>query len=504
MIKKIYISILFFSCLLTLQAQQIGIYSHAFYKPMINNPAFAGSGESTNAMLISRSQWIDFKNAPQLNIFTFDGMLPNKKMGLGVDLFTDKKGISNKIGGNLYYSYWLKINEETKLTFGVALGLTDHTLHYSEAIIEDPSDPFIIGASQRETSINANAGIGFIWKKLEFGVAVPQLLGNALEYQDNTTGKAYYSLARHYQGTLKYSFLLLKDKQIFLTPFAAVHFLPNAPFQYDANLNLEWKDKFWIGATYKSDYAVAANAGICISKKFYVGYSYDIIIGNIGQYSGMSHELMLNFVFGKTKDKEEKIPEITISKDKEKADSLLNELEIKDNKLLAEQEKIRANQEKTNELNKEIAKLKAENEQLKKAPVVTDTKTTTETHSDSGIKDNSNQNSATIADNKNKVMENGVWIASVKTEEFSYINGKPASKGFYVITGTFFYRDFAENELKRMKAQGFSKANMLFSSSKQFNYVVAAFHSNKADALIQVGRLKADGIKDAWILSVQE
>lgn len=504
MIKKIYISLLFFSCLYTLQAQQIGIYSHTFYKPMISNPAFTAGNESTNAMLISRSQWIDFKNAPQLNLFTLDGMLPNKKMGIGVDLFTDKKGISNKIGGNLYYSYWLKLNDQTKLTFGIALGLTDYTLHYSEAIIEDPSDPFIIGTSQRETNINANAGLGFIWKKLEVGIAVPQLLGSALEYQDNTTGKANYSLDRHYQGTLKYSFLLLKDKQIFLTPMAAVHFLPNAPFQYDANLNLEWKDKFWVGATYKSDYAVAANAGICIGKKFYVGYSYDIIIGNIGQYSGMSHELMLNFVFGKTKEKEEKIQEIAISKDKEKTDSLLNELEIKENKLLAEQEKIRENQEKTNELNKELAKLKAENEQLKKAPVTTEIKTTTETPSDSALKDNSNQNAVSIADNKNKVMENGVWIASVKTEDFSYLNGKPASKGFYVVTGTFFYRDFAENELKKMKTKGFSKANILYSSSKQFNYVAAAFHSNKADALIQVGKLKADGIKDAWILSVQE
>src|SRR3989344_6737336 len=187
MMRKIYSSLLFFSFMLTLQAQQIGIYSHAFYKPMISNPAFTGSGESTSAMLISRAQWIDFKNAPQMNIFTLDGMLQNKKMGIGVDLFTDKKGISNKIGGNAYYSYWLKINEETKLTFGVSLGLVDHTLHYSEAIIEDPTDPFIIGATQRETSINANAGIGFIWKKLEAGIAVPQLLGNALEYQDNTT-----------------------------------------------------------------------------------------------------------------------------------------------------------------------------------------------------------------------------------------------------------------------------------------------------------------------------
>ena len=156
--KKIYSSLLFFSCLLTLQAQQIGTYGHEFYKPMISNPAFTGNSEYLNAMLISRAQWINFKNAPQQNNFILEGILPNKKMGLGVALFSDKKGISNKIGANVYYSYFITLNKNSKLKFGIALGLTDHTLHYSEAVIEDNSDPFITGNSQRETSINGNAG----------------------------------------------------------------------------------------------------------------------------------------------------------------------------------------------------------------------------------------------------------------------------------------------------------------------------------------------------------
>lgn len=475
--------------MLNLTSQQIGIYSYEFYKPMISNPAFTGSNESLNAMLISRSQWINFKNAPQLNIFTLDGMLSNKKIGIGLDLFSDKKGISNKIGGNIYYSYWLKINDNSKLKFGIALGIIDHTLHYSEAIVENPSDPFITGTKQRETSINGNAGLGFIWKKLELGISVPQLLGNTLEYQDNTTGKSYYSLARHYQGSLKYKFLLSENKQISLTPFAMVHFLPNAPFQYDANLNLEWKDKFWIGATFKSDYAVAANVGVCISKKFYVGYSYDFIIGNIGRYSGMSHELMLNFVFGKTTQNNESVPIVSVlpSKNKEKADSLQTELEIKENKIIAEQERI-------NDLNKELAKLKTENESLKKVPIQTK----------DSIPNNSNQNSTTIATSLNKTMENGVWVVTNKTSEFKDSNNHLPQKGYYVIVGTFVYKDFAKDEVKRFVQKGYKATDWIYCEPKFYHYVFIAKVSTKEEALKKINEVRSSGVKDAWILSIKE
>lgn len=489
MIKKIYISLLFFSLILSLRAQQIGIYSHEFYKPMISNPAFTGNDESINAMLISRSQWIDFKNAPQLNIFTLDGMLTNKKMGIGLDLFSDKKGISNKIGGNIYYSYWLKINDNSKLKFGIALGIIDHTLHYSEAIVEDPSDPFITGTSQRETSINGNVGLGFVWKKLDVGVSVPQLLGNTLEYQDNTSGKSYYSPARHYQGSLKYKFLISENRQISLTPLTMVHFLPNTPIQYDVNLNLEWKDKFWIGATYKSDYAVSANAGVCIKKKFYVGYSYDFIIGNIGKYSGMSHELMLNFVFGKTKQNNEPVAEVSVlpSKDKEKADSLQTELEIKENKIIAGQERI-------NDLNKELANLKTENESLKKEPIQTK----------DSIQINSNQNSATIAENLNKTMENGVWVITNKASEFKDSNNHLPQKGFYVIVGAFVYKDFAKDEVKRFIDKGYKATDWVYCEPKFYHYVFVAMESTKEAALKTINEVRSAGVKDAWILSIKE
>jgi type IX secretion system PorP/SprF family membrane protein len=295
-------------------AQQIGMYSHYFYNPMLYNPAFTGSTDATNAMLINHTQWTDFKGAPKLTAFTLDGSLVEKKAGLGLTLVNESKGITNQTGGYISYSYRIKINEEAHLMFGLSLGVINQSLDFSKAQVENNTDPTMFGDLQHKTTFDGNAGLALVWKGLEFGAAVPQIFDNKINYVDNTNVRIYYTQTRHYMSSLKYKFFISKEKGISIAPQALVRFVPNAPFQYDGNLNLDWKDKFWVGATYKSNYAVAANVGFCIHKQLYIGYSYDFIIGNIGTYSGMSQEIMIHFKFGSAKKTE--APVAVIAEDK--------------------------------------------------------------------------------------------------------------------------------------------------------------------------------------------
>jgi type IX secretion system PorP/SprF family membrane protein len=297
-------------------AQQIGMFSHYFYKPMVYNPAFTGAGDGTNIMLINHTQWSDFNGAPQLNIFTVDGNFIDKKadfglgkiglqlrkvgsglekVGLGFGLISDRKGINNRIGGSLFYSYRINISDDAHLAFGMSFGVINQSLDYSKAIVENAADPALFPDPQHKTTYDGNAGMAFVWNKLEAGAAVPQVFGNKINYADN----ASYTQARHYLGSLKYKFYLSEDKDISIVPQGLLRFVPNAPLQYDGNINFNWNNKFWIGATYKSNYAVAAHVGFCIHKQFSVGYSYDIITGSIGSYAGLSHEIMINIQLGK-------------------------------------------------------------------------------------------------------------------------------------------------------------------------------------------------------------
>jgi type IX secretion system PorP/SprF family membrane protein len=150
--------------------------------------------------------------------------------------------------------------------------------------------------SQRKTVLNANAGLLLIWKGLDFGVAVPQLIGNKINYVDNSNVRGIYTQARHFMSSLKYKFFISKEKGISIAPQALVRFVPNTPFQYDGNIHFDWQDKFWIGATYKSDYAIGANVGFCIYKQLSFGYSYDFSISRFNTYSSGGHELVLGIM----------------------------------------------------------------------------------------------------------------------------------------------------------------------------------------------------------------
>jgi hypothetical protein len=248
-----------------------------------------------------------------------------------------------------------------------------------------------------------------------------------------------------------------------------VRFIPNTPFQYDGNLNFDWQDKFWIGATYKSDYAVGANVGFCVHKQLYVGYSYDFIIGNIGKYSGMAHEIMVNFKFGKNKKEE-------VATDK----TLENGAYVK--RMDSLQTELKESQDKLKELSDKIDQ-QAKQSQTQVNPNVS----------------NENQNAQVSQSNPNKVIENGVLIVTSKKKEFKDLDNKNPAKGFYVVIGTYNYRDLAIAEAQRFVAKGYKTTDWVYSGPKTYNYIFMFKTATKEEALQKLKVAIDAGVKDAWI-----
>jgi type IX secretion system PorP/SprF family membrane protein len=343
-----------------MDGQQVGMYNHYFFKPFFYNPAFAGNSGTTEAMLLNRSQWMGFSNGPQLNVFTVDGALKEKKAGLGMSLVSDRRGINKRTGGSLSYAYRFNVSEDAYVALGLSAGVVSQSIDYSKVITESYNDLTLFSSSQQKTTIDANAGLVFGWKGLELAASAPQLLGNRIDYLDNSSvTHVSYVQARHYIASLKYKFTLSEEKEMYLAPQGLVRIVPNTPLQYDGNLTFSWKDKFWIGGTYKSDYAVSANVGVSIYKCFDVGYSYEILMGNLAKYAGLSHEIMVNYRFGKHKGGGELDPnaKYTNSDYEHKIDSLHQELDDSKSKAEENDRKIKELNERYEQLKRQIQKI---------------------------------------------------------------------------------------------------------------------------------------------------
>jgi hypothetical protein len=111
---------------------------------------------------------------------------------------------------------------------------------------------------------------------------------------------------------------------------------------------------------------------------------------------------------------------------------------------------------------------------------------------------NDNQNAQVVADNINKVQENGIWIITNQTKDFRDAQDHEPQKGFYVIVGTFFYRDLGIAETKRFVDKGFP-ADWVFYEPKKYNYVYTNRVSTKAEALHKAKELNAQGVSEVWI-----
>ena len=107
-----------------LLAQQTYIYTNYNLNKVIYNPAFCGLEDFAEAGFNIRNQWSGLDGAPQTQIFTINGPIKNKNMGLGGNVFSDQLGAESRIGLSFNYSYSLKLNDDLNLSATVGLNST--------------------------------------------------------------------------------------------------------------------------------------------------------------------------------------------------------------------------------------------------------------------------------------------------------------------------------------------------------------------------------------------
>lgn len=450
---KIYIAcfvVIAFTC----NAQQLPMLSNYFYKPFAYNPALAGDKDVTEVFASHKSMFSNFQGSPALSIVSVDGKLKAKKAYAGLYIANQSKGLFNNTNAFASYAYRANFTENIYLKLGLSAGIFDQSVNYSKLAVQNYADPNLFVTNQRKTGIDANAGFSFHAMGLTVGFSVPQLLGTQLKYSDNFNTRSYYQQTQHFLGSLQYEIPVNKEKEIYVTPYGLMRFVTNAPLQYDGGVNFDWKDKFWIGATYKSDYAVGINAGVTLNRRMSVGYSYDYMIGNIANYAGTSHEIMLAFKFGKLKYR------------------------AGDDTLTAQDRKLMQLQKEIDELKKNGVKASADN---------------------SGKTNNTATPSNSKFQGKNAVKENGIYILTNKVSDFTHGNGAPMVKGFYIVVESIFYKDYAEQEMKRYMSFGFPDADYMIDKTTKFHYIYVSFTTDRLDAMSKVQDAKDAGVPDVWI-----
>ena len=96
-----------------LQAQQEAMYSQYMFNTLAINPAYAGSRNVTSATALYRNQWVGIQGAPETLTLSIDAPINSKKVGLGLQVFNDRIGVTSTTGAFGSYAYRLRLNKGT-------------------------------------------------------------------------------------------------------------------------------------------------------------------------------------------------------------------------------------------------------------------------------------------------------------------------------------------------------------------------------------------------------
>jgi len=302
--KKIILLINFFFYL-SVSAQQDPEYTHYMYNMSVVNPAYAtGVPAMMNFGGLYRTQWVGAYGAPKT--FTFFGHTAiNDKIEAGISFISDDIGDGAKKENNVYadFAYVLKLGGKNKLSLGLKAGFSSMQTNFNGFRFTDPQTDLAFAENINATKPNIGVGAYYFRDNLYVGLSVPNLLKS--KYIEEKSGiNAFGSEEIHTFLTAGYVFQV-SDK-VKLKPAFMSKFVKGAPITLDVTANVLYNEKFEFGAAYRIDDSVSALFNINVTPTLRVGYAYDYMLTNFGQFNSGTHEIMLLFdldLLGKGFDK---------------------------------------------------------------------------------------------------------------------------------------------------------------------------------------------------------
>ena len=297
--KKLFIIIVLFTSL-TGFAQQDVLFSQYMFNKLTINPGYAGSREVFSADLVYRYQWVGIEGAPKTLSLSMHAPMRDKHVGVGGYIYSDRIGPVLDQGALATYAYRIELSEG-KLSFGLQAGIKYNTIDWSVIQLEDPDFVFQ-GTQKNKLTPDANFGIYYYSNRMFAGISSKQLLQNEFGMVTGADGKKTYSkLLRHFYGMAGIA-VPVSDMVIF-RPSVLVKYVKDAPWQMDMNASFLFNDLFWLGMSYRTDGDLVFLTEFNISRKYRIGYSYDVNVKDRIRYNSSSHEIRLGIDLDLLKDR---------------------------------------------------------------------------------------------------------------------------------------------------------------------------------------------------------
>jgi type IX secretion system PorP/SprF family membrane protein len=295
--KKIIITAILISSMLTAAAQQLHFTSLYQQHNSMYNPAAAGMSDNKAILGMSyRSMWSTFPGNPKTFMVYADADWNKMNAGIAGYIYRDVTGPTSRTGMQLAYSYHIKTGADEKRKLGLGLELRTVQFAIDKAKLQDAlaNDPVLSGADSK-LKLDAGAGVYYTNGKLSAGAAVMQLIQSKLSLAEVNNATLRARLYRHYNFTVNYMFNTGED--IYVIPNAMVRMIEHSPTEYEFGCKVDYQDKIWWNLLMRVKQFWSAQIGFKLFKKVGLGYCYDYYVTPLSQFTDKYHSHEFSFRF---------------------------------------------------------------------------------------------------------------------------------------------------------------------------------------------------------------
>jgi type IX secretion system PorP/SprF family membrane protein len=271
--------------------QQQALFSQYMLNDYVLNPAVAGTQSFIPIRSVLRSQWTGIEGNPNTQTLSVHARV-GKRTGVGGYIFHDEIGPLVQTGFSGSYAYHVRFENDRQLSLGIGAMAYSYRIKSNELNFDSQNtgDNVLYGESFKAYYPNFSFGAYYYTEKFYAGVSVPELMQTKV-----SSSQEFFILKqmRHYYLTTGYRINMGKNFSI--EPSTLVKYVQAAPLEVDLSAKFTAYEKFWLGASYRTNDAVVAFVGFKLKESWNLSYSYDITMTPLSNFTKGSHEIMLGY-----------------------------------------------------------------------------------------------------------------------------------------------------------------------------------------------------------------
>lgn len=314
--KKILFGLVLFTCSFAAISQQDYQFNQFFNDKVSLNPGATGLNDNCLGVFY-RQQWVGFSGNPTTYLLNYHQPVKKLKGGLGITAYNDRLGtqltqnpstgdVSDADGSaittnavRLNYSFHLPLGPG-RLGLGLGFGYqgtkAGSDWYAIDGVANDEAIPNV--RDDNAGSLDLNFGAFYKTPKFWAGLSSTHLTAQDLEGTsfDYTVSRHYYFMTG-YEAELNSSWKLLPALMVKSDAVST---------SIDANVRGVWNDFVWAGVSLRTGIdAISPMAGLnyklpgsqTLEHSIQFGYSYDVTLSDVKNFSSGSHELFLGYCF---------------------------------------------------------------------------------------------------------------------------------------------------------------------------------------------------------------